>query len=132
MNSVFKNRTIGFYIALAASVVALVADILFIALDGTNRTFSSVAFVFMLAGSVSVLLMLFTDLAFAPVLQAGLFIAGFALELNATLPSVSDVWNGVNFIGGNATLGIIFTAVFFLCAVAAIVACFLPQRKQAA
>lgn len=129
IRELFKNKATGFYVALAASGVALVADVLFIALDGSDRTFSLAAFILMLVGALAIALPLFTRVKFAPLVQAALFIVGFALELNATLPSVSDLWNGVNFIGGNATLGIIFTAVFLLCTVASVVSCFMEQNK---
>lgn len=58
----------------------------------------------------------------------GLVYSGFALTVNAALPSISDVWNGVNFIGGNATLGIIFSVTFFVAAVAGIISCFMKER----
>lgn len=131
LRSAFKNRTVGFYIGLTAAVIALVGAILYIAIDASDRTFSLIAFILMLVGVAAELLVVFTDLPFMPVVSAGLYIAGFSLTLNAALPSVSDVWNGVNFIGGNATLGIIFSVTFLVCALAGIVSCFLSQRCPA-
>lgn len=128
--NVFKDRTVGFYIGFCSAIVALVADVLFIAFDVSDRTFSVAAFVLMLLGALSIALAALTDLEFAPLLPAGCFIAGFALTLNAALPSLSDVWNGVSFIGGNAVLGMVFSAVFFLCAAASVTACFMKWRKS--
>lgn len=130
IKSAFKDRTVGFYIGFCAAAIALVADILFIAIDFSDRTFSLAAFVLILIGALSVVLAVLTDLPFAPVLPAGCFIAGFALTLNAALPSLSDVWNGVSFIGGNAVLGMVFSAVFLLCAVASVTACFMRWRNS--
>lgn len=128
VRNAFKNRTIGFYLGLAAAVIALVGAALYIATDSSDRTFTAVGFALMLAGAVAELLVIFTDLKFVPLVCAGLYIGGFALTVNAALPSISDVWNGVHFIGGNATLGIIFSVTFFVAAVAGIISCFMKER----
>ena len=128
VKSAFKNRTIGFYIGLAAAVIALIGAILYIATDVSDRTFSAAGFALMIAGALVELLVVFSNFRFVPLICAGLYIAGFALTVNAALPSISDVWNGVNFIGGNATLGIIFSVTFFVAAVAGIISCFMKGR----
>ena len=50
VRNAFKNRTIGFYIGLAAAVIALVGAVLYIATDASDRTFTAVGFALMLAG----------------------------------------------------------------------------------
>lgn len=127
----FKNRTVGFYIGLAAAVVALIGDILYIAIDGADRTFTSAGFALVLVGAIAELLVVFTEFRFAPLIPAAFYIGGFALALNVALPSLSDVWNGVTFIGGNATLGVIFSATFLICATAQTASCFMNQRRAA-
>lgn len=131
VKTAFKNRTIGFYIGLAAAVVALVGAVLYIATDASDRTFSAAAFALMLVGAAAEVLVILSNLRFAPLVCAISYIVGFALTVNAALPSISDVWNGVHFIGGNATLGIVFSVTFFISAVAGIVACFMPERGRA-
>ena len=130
VKNAFKNRTVGFYIGLAAAVIALIGAILFVAIDGDDRTFTATGFALMLAGAVVEAVVIFADLKIVPLISTGLYIGGFALTINAALPSLSDVWNGVTFIGGNATLGVIFSATFLICAVAGIVACFMNERRK--
>lgn len=130
VKNAFRNRTIGFYIGLAAALIALIGAILFVAIDGSDRTFTAAGFALMLVGALAEVVVIFADLKFVPFVSTALYIGGFALTINAALPSISDVWNGVNFIGGNATLGIIFSVTFFISALAGIVACFMSERKS--
>lgn len=125
----FKNRTVAFYVTLSAAIIAFVGALLYLITDGTDRTFSLGAFLFVLIGALSVGLTVFTDLQFAPVIPSVLYSAGIAMCLRVVLPSLSDVWNGVHFIGGNAVLGTIFAAIFLVADVCSIIACFMEQRK---
>lgn len=45
------------------------------------------------------------------------------------LPTMSDVWNGVHFIGGNLTAYIVYTAVSFVVVAAVICCCFIGTEK---
>lgn len=125
----FKDRTVGFYVTLSAAIIAFIGTLLYLITDGTDRTFSLGAFLFLLIGAISVALTVFTDLKFAPVIPSVLYTAGLAMCLRVVLPSLSDVWNGVHFIGGNAVLGTIFAAIFLVADVCSITACFMEQRK---
>ncbi len=135
MKKYFENRTCGFYLTLISAGVALVSGILYFVLDGSDigRTFSWLAFALMLAGTLSEASVLFTRVRFASLIPTAFYIAGFAIALRATLPSVSDLWNNVNFIGGNAYLGMTFTALFLLSAILNTVANFfgMEQSKEA-
>lgn len=130
VRNAFKNRTIGFYIGLAAAAIAFVGAVLYVATDAADRTFSAAGFALMLVGAAAEIVVIFSDIKVAPLVSALLYIVGFALTVNAALPSISDVWNGVHFIGGNATLGIIFSVTFFISAAAGIVACFMKERAE--
>lgn len=111
-------------VLLIAAAIALLGSVLYLLLDRGDRTFSWLAFGLALAGTVITLLPLKTGLALAPILPTALYAAAFGLVLRVALPSLSDVWNGVNFIGGNAVLGMTFAAVYLIAAVAAVIACF--------
>ncbi len=130
MKKAFENRTPGFCLSLAAAVIGLIGAVLYIALDGSDRTFTILGFAFALAGAVSTALVVFTRLKFAPIVPAALYAAAFGLVLRVALPSLSDVWNKVNFIGGNAAMGMAFSAVFLVCAVLGCAACFLGVDKE--
>lgn len=131
MGKLFKNRTCGFFLTMISAGLALVASVLYLVFDGSDvgRTFSWIAFGLMLAGALCEALVLFTRLRFASLVPTALYIAGFAVALRATLPSVSDLWNNVNFIGGNAYLGMTFTALFLLSAILNTVANFFGMDK---
>ena len=47
------------------------------------------------------------------------------------LETLSDVWNDVNFVGGNPTMAITFIVLFAIRTVAAIVAAFMKEDKNA-
>lgn len=116
--------TKGRIILLAAAALALVGSILYLILDNGDRTFSWLGFGLALGGAALTLLPLFLDPAVLPILPAAAYAAAFGIVLRAALPSLSDVWNKVNFIGGNAVLGMIFSGVYLASAIVACIACF--------
>lgn len=127
--SPYKNRTVGYWIGFAAAVISLVSGILYVAVDGSDRTFSTFSCVFAIVGGILFVAVAFTDFKFAPILPGICYIAAFAKTFLVTLPSLSDVWNGVVFIGGNAYLGLAFTICFFVSAVLCILSNFMKQKK---
>lgn len=116
--------TKGRIILLAAAALALVGSVLYLILDNGDRTFSWLGFGLALGGVALTALPLFLDPAVLPILPAAAYAAAFGIVLRAALPSLSDVWNGVNFIGGNAALGMIFSGVYLAAAILACIACF--------
>ena len=129
MKKFFADRTVGFWLGLAGAALALVSDLVWLIIDHADRTFDLVAFILILVGALSFALVVFTKFEFAPILPAIFLSVGQALALNVILPSVSDLWNGVNFIGGNGVLGAIFAVIFIVCTVLEIVSCFMKERK---
>lgn len=129
MKRSFTNRSSGFYLSLAAALIAALGAILYLILDGSDRTFTPVGFALALLGAVSTALVAFTRLTIAPFLPTALFAAAFGVVLRVAVPSLSDVWNKVNFIGGNAAMGMTFAGVFFLCALLGTVSCFMGTEK---
>lgn len=126
----FKNRTVTYYIGLGVAALSVIGAVAYIAADFGDKSFSTAAFVLMLIGGLSFAVVMFTGFAFAPIIPTVLYILGFALALNAALPPLSDVWNGVNFIGGDAFTGLTFTIIFAVCAVIAIAVCFTEQGRK--
>lgn len=131
--NVFKGKKSGFYIALSSAVLILVFDILYIALDYGDKTFSVLTFALMLCGSIITIVYCFIGrgmLDFMPVVSCILYGFGFGQHLILALESLSDVWNQVNFVGGNAQMGAVFTALFFVPVAAAVVAAFMNEDKN--
>ena len=48
----FKDRTVGFYVTLSAAIIAFIGALLYLITDGTDRTFSLGAFLFVLIGAI--------------------------------------------------------------------------------
>ena len=124
MKKLFENRQAGLWFSVGAAVLALVSAILYIVLDGSDRTFSPVCLILMLCGAALTVLILQNRFTLASLFTSFCYSVGFAFALRQTLPSVSDVWNKVNFIGGNALMGSVFSGVFLICAVLSVIACF--------
>lgn len=127
-----KDRTVGYWLALAASVIMLVADIIFIATDLGDRTFSYITFVFVLLGvAIEVVYVAFDKkyLDFLPIISCVCYGVAVGQHWKLGLATLSDLWNGVNFVGGNYNAAIAFGVIFVVCTVAAIVSCFMKQKK---
>lgn len=128
----FKNKTAGFYVGIAAAIFMLISDILYIALDFGDRTFSYLTFFLIMAAAVIDILMYIIDkpvLDAASVITCAMYGVGFGKLLHLVLPTLSDVWNGVNFVGGNPKSAVLFSALFFIGTIAAIASRFMQQRK---
>lgn len=126
----FKNRSLGFYLALGTACLALVSAVLYIALDFSDKTFTLFGFIFALIGALSFILLFFIRKDYLTFVPTVLYSVAFAFVLRYTLPSLSDVWNGVNFIGGNAFLGLAFSIAFLLTALISIVTSFIGVNKN--
>ena len=127
-----QDRTFGMTLLVAAGIVALAGSALYLILDGTDRTFTWTGFGLALLGTAATALPILTRFKPSVILPAALYGAAFAFVLRAALPSLSDVWNHVNFIGGNAALGMTFTGVYLLAAITAAVAAFTGVKKNSA
>lgn len=130
----FKGRGIGFYIGLASAVLMLVFSIVYIAVDSSDRTFSILTFALALVGAViwiAYTLLDFKFLDFLPILSCACYGVAFAQHLRLGLETLSDVWNGVNFVGGNPTMAITFIVLFGIGMITALVAAFMKEDKSA-
>ncbi len=118
-----KKLNLGRILLLAAAAVAIVGSVCYWLLDGTDKTFTWLGLWLAVAGGAATAVG-FANLKFAPLVPAVLYSAAFGVVLRLAIPSLSDVWNRVNFIGGNAVLGMTFSGVYLACAVLAVAACF--------
>ncbi|MBR1813512.1 MAG: hypothetical protein IJ773_06775 [Lachnospiraceae bacterium] len=125
-----KKLSFGRVVLLAAGVIALAGSAAYFLLDGSDRTFHMVGFLLGIAGAVSTIPALVTDLKIAPLFPAILYSVAFALVLRVAVPSLSDVLNHVNFIGGNAAMGMTYAGVYLFCALLAVIGCFAGYGKK--
>ena len=122
-----EKKTKKFPLGMLTAIFMLIADVLYIALDGADRTFSMLAFGLILAGVLVQFLsgVLPKEIAFAmPIVSVACYGVGFAQCLSLGLETLSDVWNQVTFVGGNATMAVLFIALFFVGTFTSIVASF--------
>lgn len=130
MKRIFDARTAGFYLSLAACLEALVGVIGLIVTDRGDITFSWITVALVAGGVLFECLNCVTDLAVAPLLSAVCFGCALSWHLYIGLPTLSDIWNGVNFIGGNAQAVIVYGALFAAAALLGVVSCFMSQRRH--
>lgn len=130
MKKMFQDRGPGLYLSLIAGAAALLGAILYLVLDGGDKTFTPIGFGLALAGAASTALVVFTRLKFAPFIPSALYAAAFGVVLRVAVPSLSDVWNKVDFIGGNAAMGMGFAGAFLLCAVLGAASCFTGDERE--
>ena len=127
----FAHKPVGFYIGLGSAVAMLIANIAFLGADIGDRTFTALTFVMNLVGAAIWIVYAFIDLPlldFMPILGAACYGVGLGKHLFLTLESLSDVWNGVNFVGGNAMLALAFALAFAICLICAVASCFMRDR----
>ena len=130
MKTIFKNRTVGFYLGLIGCLAALIGAIGLVATDRGDITFSWITVILVALGVLFECLNATTDLAVAPLLCAVCFGCALSWHLYIGLPTLSDIWNGVNFIGGNAQAVIVFGVFLAVATVFGVASCFMNQRKR--
>ncbi|NOU82725.1 hypothetical protein GC101_28075 [Paenibacillus sp. LMG 31459] len=126
----FKDRTLGFWIGFLASCLMLAANIAFIIFDYGDRTFSFITFGLILAGVAGELLVWIKSYYIAPLLPAVCYGVALSWHLYLGFPTLSDVVNGVNFIGGNPQAVIIFGIAFALGTAGAMISSFMKQSRS--
>lgn len=130
----FTDRPVTFYIGFAASLYMLIASVIFAGAAAGDRNFSLVVLLLNILGAaiwIAYVLLDIKILDFMPMLSCVCYGVAFGQHLMLTLESLSDVWNGVNFVGGNAYLALAFAIVFAVGLIISVVMCFMRDRKTA-
>lgn len=141
-----KSRSIGWYFMACAVLLSLVC-LIFYAVSSPNNlkgsgvsAFDAEYLIILILGLVLAVADLVVDSIvstkiakylefFAPV-AAGLLGVAFGIMVADMLPTASDIWNGVVFIGGDFEAYLAYTILTFLPALAAIAATFLGTKKK--
>ncbi len=124
-----KNKPFGFWLCLITGAASLCLAALYVVLDYGDKTFSTVALVFLLLGGALEIACAFIDLRFLPLLPPLLLSAGTALHLYIAFPSISDLINKIVFIGGNSRLALNLTFCFAAAGLLSVLVCFFPLKK---
>lgn len=112
----------------ASLIVGLVASVSFVVLDAGDVTFSAYCVACIAAGSLVGLADVFLSREALLWVSSLFYTAGVGFHLYAALPSISDLWNHVNFIGGNQTLAIVFGSIFVAVMAVLLVSNFVIER----
>lgn len=125
----FKNRTIGFYLSLVSAVASLVIALVYAIVASSDRTFNVAGMIIIVIGALTELLVLFTDLKFAPMIPTLLISIGGALSFITCLPTMLDVLNGIQFFGGNLFIAEFVSFGLLATIMVGCVASFMSMRK---
>lgn len=126
----FGDRKIGFYLAFGAGVLAILSSIVYVIVytatkgQEMDRVFSVANLLLMLAGGIGALVLEYFRFKFGRILPVICYSVAFAGHLVETAYPLADKLTGVNFLGGNLTVAVVFAALFAISAIAAVVAAF--------
>ena len=131
LKEIFAGKSVAHFVFYAVLCLGLVADIVFIAVDFGDFTFHIGCFVCVLLGSIVGLV----DIVFPYgniCLWASslLYVVAFGFHMSVALASLSDLWNGINFIGGNQTVATAFLVIFGVLTLALIALNFFDFKKK--
>ena len=118
------------WLLIAAGALAVVGSVCYILLDRKDITFSWYAVGFALMGAISTWAVCRFDKEFLLLITSGLYSVAFGFALRVAIPSLSDIWNHVNFIGGNALMGSVFSGIYLVCALLGVIACFQGKAQE--
>lgn len=124
-----KGRVLQFITALYMAVVVFACYLY----AGLDRTFSYLTFYSILGGAAFALIASFIPGKFGnilPLFVTTAYAVGVAENVMLDLETLSDVWNGVNFVGGNAQYAVIFGGLLLLGLLLQILSCFMGGDKK--
>lgn len=125
----FKNRTVGFYLSLVSAMAALIIALVYVIVANSDRTFNLAGMIIIVIGALSEVLVLFTDLKFAPMVPTLLLSVGEAISFITCLPTMLDVLNGIQFFGGNLFIAEFVSFGMLAAILIGCVASFMSMRK---
>lgn len=128
--SKLKSKTLFEKVLYILLLIGMIASVVFAVLDAGDVTFSVYCVICIIAGSLIGLVDVFLSLEVLLWIASLLYAAGFGFHLYAALPSISDLWNHVNFIGGNQSLAITFGSIFAAIMLALLVSNFVIDREK--
>ncbi|MBQ7242715.1 MAG: hypothetical protein IJS52_00685 [Bacilli bacterium] len=128
-----KERIKSNLISWIVAVVLIVTSVLYVAINSGDHTFAWLNFIMLLVGAAVLIGGTFLPAVikpYVPLVSAIAVAVAFGHQFQLTLETLSDVWNGVSFIGGSPAMGVTFSVLFFLAAAALIVRCFLKEKAE--
>ena len=132
----FKDRSLGFFIALAGGCLAIIISVIYlisylsIYVDKMDRVFSILTFLFTLIGGLVILVGELLRIEY--ISMAGPILIAVALakhSVEAAYP-IADIGTGVVFFGGNQLFAVLFIVLIGIAFLVALVPTFITHNKQ--
>lgn len=126
----FSNRKTGFYLAFSAGALAVLSSIIYLivylAIKGQemDRVFSVLNLLLMFIGGAGAIVLEYFRFKFGRILPVICYSVALSSHLVESAYPLADALTGVNFLGGNLSVAIVFVVLFALSTVAAVVASF--------
>ena len=104
----FKDRTIGFYMGVAAGAIAFITAIIYLIYSLSVGLFVAWIFVFLLAGALSTAVVIFARLEFAPLIPVLFYSLAFGFYLFDRMEMFAYMATGIYGMGeSGAILGVV-------------------------
>lgn len=132
----FKDRSLGFFIALAGGCLAIIISVIYLVsylsiyVDKMDRVFSILTFLFTLIGGLVILVGELLRIEY--ISMAGPILIAVALakhSVEAAYP-IADIGTGVVFFGGNQLFAVLFIVLIGIVFLVTLVSTYLAHNKQ--
>ncbi len=115
--------------ALVCGIAPIAAALVYAICDYGDKTFSMIAAVLAVLGGVLILAAQFKKLELVKLLGSLCVSGAVGLVAFKAIPTITDIFNGVVFIGGNQTAAVVFLIVFAVVGILDVVCCFVSGQK---
>ncbi len=132
----FKDRSLGFFIALAGGCLAIIISVIYlvsylsIRVDKMDRVFSILTFLFTLIGGLVILVGELLRIEYISMVGPILIAVGLAKHSVEAAYPIADIGTGVVFFGGNQLFAVLFIVLIGIAFLVALVSTFLSHNKQ--
>lgn len=133
----FKKKTVGYYLGLLASLIALVSLIIFFIYAGKNSKTSIACIIFLIVGILIQIGIFFTDSRLSDILSVIIpicYMVGLTEELHTGVGNIVDALQGIVMFGKSelAIFNYLLAVLLLIATILAIVQVFLKKNKEEA
>lgn len=134
MLAMFKKKGLGYWLCTAAAVIAFVLAIVVFAtwdnaLPNVVRDGYIIGIVLLIGVALQVVFTFF-NIRFAAVFPVIVYTASIGVIAMRIADTVADQINQVHYQGGDFATCVVYAVLAVVCAILAVVACFLSQNKE--
>ena len=132
----FKDRSLGFFIALAGGCLAIIISVIYlisylsIYVDKMDRVFSILTFLFTLIGGLVILVGELLRKEYISMVGPILIAVALAKHSVEAAYPIADIGTGVVFFGGNQLFAVLFIVLIGIAFLVTLVPTFITHNKQ--